>query len=184
VIWKADVFACFEDQYLYFLEGTKENHENPWSEQPMLQSRWEQGSVAYVISRKCWFRISFCKHATAIMTVLTKPYFVFLTATHARKHSFWIAQSSGESACFPILFHPKMRDFSTYTDSWLQQQRFEVLTEVTVKITVLWNLMPCSLVERYQSFGRTCYFHLCSVDADSRFMRNILPFYQIVWRHI
>jgi hypothetical protein len=31
VNWKADVVACFEDQYLYFLEKTKDNHENPWS---------------------------------------------------------------------------------------------------------------------------------------------------------
>jgi hypothetical protein len=53
--WKAAV-ACFEDQCLYFLDGTIENYENPWSEQPMLQSRLEQGSVTYVFSRKYWSR--------------------------------------------------------------------------------------------------------------------------------
>jgi hypothetical protein len=37
---------------------------------------------------------------------------------------------------------------------------FGVLTAVTMKITVFWDVTPCSLVERYQCFGRTCCFHL------------------------
>jgi len=37
--------------------------------------------------------------------------------------------------------------------------RFEVLV-VIVKITVLWNMMPFSLVERYQHFeGKTCHLY-------------------------
>jgi NAD-dependent SIR2 family protein deacetylase len=39
VNWKADVFACFEEQFLYFLE-------------PMLQSMLQPSSVTYVISKK------------------------------------------------------------------------------------------------------------------------------------
>jgi hypothetical protein len=37
---------------------------------------------------------------------------------------------------------------------------YKVLTAVNMKITLFWNVIPCSLVERYQCFGRTCCFHL------------------------
>jgi hypothetical protein len=35
--------------------------------------------------------------------------------------------------------------------------RLGVLTEVTVKMTLFWDLTPCSLVDIYQHFGGVCW---------------------------
>jgi hypothetical protein len=40
--------------------------------------------------------------------------------------------------------------------------RFEVLMTLNMKSSAFWYVMPCSLVDRYQCFGRTCYLHLQS----------------------
>jgi hypothetical protein len=37
--------------------------------------------------------------------------------------------------------------------------RFEFLATVTSKITVFWDLTPCSLVDVYQNFAGTCCNH-------------------------
>jgi hypothetical protein len=37
--------------------------------------------------------------------------------------------------------------------------RFEVLTVLSIEITVFWDMMPCSLVCTYHCFGGTCFFH-------------------------
>jgi hypothetical protein len=37
---------------------------------------------------------------------------------------------------------------------------FDVLTSVTVKIIVLWDVMACSVLEVYQCFGGTYCLHL------------------------
>lgn len=37
--------------------------------------------------------------------------------------------------------------------------RYEVLTALTVKITILWHVTPCSLVHDYQHFRVMCYLH-------------------------
>jgi hypothetical protein len=44
--------------------------------------------------------------------------------------------------------------------------KFEVFMAVDTKIRVIWDVMQCSLVDRYQSFRGTSYFHL----QDSRFL--------------
>jgi hypothetical protein len=38
--------------------------------------------------------------------------------------------------------------------------RFEVLTVVSIKSTVFWNVVPCSLVEVYKLIGGTYCVHL------------------------
>jgi hypothetical protein len=43
--------------------------------------------------------------------------------------------------------------------------RFEVLTAVTVKIAVFWNVTHCSLVSYYQRFGGTCCLHVLVKDV-------------------
>jgi hypothetical protein len=44
--------------------------------------------------------------------------------------------------------------------------RFEVLTGVTMKITVLWNMTPCSFVDRYQ-------LSLRPEHGGNSFLRNV-----------
>jgi hypothetical protein len=56
--------------------------------------------------------------------------------------------------------------------------RFEVITSVTMKITVFWDVMLCSLVDRYFSEGRPVSFYrvgeaFCPEDGGSRFLRNV-----------
>jgi hypothetical protein len=48
-----------------------------------------------------------------------------------------------------------------YLNTWacIMLLRFEVLTAMTMMITVLWNVMPCSLPEVYQCFRRSCSSH-------------------------
>jgi hypothetical protein len=38
--------------------------------------------------------------------------------------------------------------------------RLEVPTAVTIKITVVWDVMLCNAVDRYQRFERICCLHL------------------------
>jgi hypothetical protein len=37
--------------------------------------------------------------------------------------------------------------------------RFQALTAVNVKVVIFWDMTPCSLVDRYRCFRRTCHFH-------------------------
>jgi hypothetical protein len=46
--------------------------------------------------------------------------------------------------------------------------RFEVVTAMTMKITVFWGVTPCNLVERYRRFGGTCRFHIPPRRMDTR----------------
>jgi len=41
--------------------------------------------------------------------------------------------------------------------------RFQVLMAVHINITAFFNVMPCSLVDRYQSSGGTYCLHLQAV---------------------
>jgi hypothetical protein len=60
----------------------------------------------------------------------------------------------------------------------ITDMRLENLMAVNVKITVFWDGMPCSLVDRYQCFGGTSYLQLqgrryhipeyCHVLSDCR----------------
>jgi hypothetical protein len=60
--------------------------------------------------------------------------------------------SLGPSAYFgfSLLSHREIRFCSS----------FEVLTDANIKITVFWDVMPCSLVNRCQNFGGMCYLYL------------------------
>jgi hypothetical protein len=51
---------------------------------------------------------------------------------------------------------------------------------IILKITVLWNLTSCSLINVYWCYGRTCCLHL----QDWRFLRNISNHLLTTWRHI
>jgi hypothetical protein len=44
--------------------------------------------------------------------------------------------------------------------SYITHVRFEVITTVTVKNAVFWDVTPCSLVEVYRYFGRIFCMHL------------------------
>jgi len=46
--------------------------------------------------------------------------------------------------------------------------RYEVLTAVTLKVAVSWDMMLCSLVEVHQCFKVFCCLHIRSEDGDSR----------------
>jgi hypothetical protein len=61
--------------------------------------------------------------------------------------------------------------------------KFEVVTAVTVKITVLWDVTSCNLIETYRRFGgRQSIFELqeCSEIEGCTFLQNVgifLPHY-------
>lgn len=52
--------------------------------------------------------------------------------------------------------------------------RFEVIMSVSIKISVIWVMTSCSLIDRYQHFGRTCYF-LVSWRQITELQKNLLP---------
>jgi hypothetical protein len=41
--------------------------------------------------------------------------------------------------------------------------RFDAITVDSDKTTIIWNLMPCSLVDRYQGFRETFRIHVQSI---------------------
>jgi hypothetical protein len=49
--------------------------------------------------------------------------------------------------------------------------RFEVLIAMNMKVTFFWDVTPCSLVARDQSFEGTCASNYPE-DGDSKFLRN------------
>jgi hypothetical protein len=53
-----------------------------------------------------------------------------------------------------------------------------------MKMTVLWNVMPCSLVDIYWRFGgKFCLHHLTIKWRKHKYLRNTLNIYQIKRRH-
>jgi hypothetical protein len=48
--------------------------------------------------------------------------------------------------------------------------RFEVHTAVTMNARVIWNVTLCHLVDQYQDFGGTYFFHL----QDRRMIFEVL----------
>lgn len=52
-----------------------------------------------------------------------------------------------------------MKGINSYTDD-NNIVMFEVLMAVTMKITVSWDVMSCSLDVRYQGFGENCCLSL------------------------
>jgi hypothetical protein len=47
--------------------------------------------------------------------------------------------------------------------SWLCT-RLEVVTVVNIKITVFWDITPCSLIDIYRYFGETCFLRIQSIQ--------------------
>lgn len=43
----------------------------------------------------------------------------------------------------------------------------------TLRKLYLWDMVLCSLLERLQCFGGTCYLYFCQEDGGSRLIRNI-----------
>jgi hypothetical protein len=65
--------------------------------------------------------------------------------------------------------------------------RFEVLTLVAMKIILLWNETPCSLVDLYQFFGSTACISqniFCLEDKHIIFLKKMLCVYQTANHHI
>jgi hypothetical protein len=79
----------------------------------------------------------------------------------------------------------------------------EVLMAVTVKITMFWNVTPCSLVEVYWRFGGTCYLRRQASSSacfllpasgflgffypegrDTTFLEKLMSFYRTTRLHI
>lgn len=52
-----------------------------------------------------------------------------------------------------------------------------------IKITVVfWVVVPCSLVESYKCFGRTCWLHLQGTRVNS--FETVVTFYQTLQHHL
>lgn len=66
---------------------------------------------------------------------------------------------------------------------WHHHVTFEALKAVEMKITVLRNVMPCSLVDIYWRFGRKFCLHNLTIKWGSTFLRSTLNIYQIKRRH-
>jgi hypothetical protein len=61
--------------------------------------------------------------------------------------------------------------------------RFGVLTAVTVKKTVFWDVTPCSLVEVFQSLGRMYCLVQDTLNIEARISEESVN-YQTIRRHI
>jgi hypothetical protein len=64
----------------------------------------------------------------------------------------------------------------------MYNMRFDILTAIDVKITIL-NILSCSITNRCQKFGRTSYLHLQvrkvnREDGGRIFLQNKVPIYQ------
>jgi hypothetical protein len=57
----------------------------------------------------------------------------------------------------------------------LQWQNIFFLTEVKIKITLLWDVTPCSLIEWYECFGRT-YCRFYPEYVGSRSLQSVVTF--------
>jgi hypothetical protein len=65
--------------------------------------------------------------------------------------------------------------------------RFEVLTFVAMKIMLLWNETPCSLVDFYHLFESTAcmsQYIFCHQDRGLMFLTNVLCVYQTANHHM
>jgi hypothetical protein len=63
---------------------------------------------------------------------------------------------------------------------------FQVLTVVSMKITVFWDVAPCSLVEVYRYFRGACCLHhqgALIMEAAIKSEKSV-NFYQTAWRNI
>jgi hypothetical protein len=61
--------------------------------------------------------------------------------------------------------------------------RFEVLTAVSIEITLFWNMMPCTQVDSYSHFGER------SIDWNLKtkaihFSKMLVSIYWTTWCHI
>jgi hypothetical protein len=58
----------------------------------------------------------------------------------------------------------RMNEATSHLDSWLVHNQniplFQVFMMINTKIMVYGEVMSCSLVDRYQHFGKTCYLQL------------------------
>jgi hypothetical protein len=57
--------------------------------------------------------------------------------------------------------------------NWLCVVTSQVDAALTPKTPILWDIPPCSLVDGYWRFGRTCCLYFCRRDGLSRLSRNV-----------
>jgi hypothetical protein len=79
----------------------------------------------------------------------------------------------------------KLNTVLLYNAEQFEFTRFEVLTSVNISIKVFWDISPCSLVDRYQSFGGAVCLHLQSIRV---FIKNLFctvscKARKVEWRH-
>jgi hypothetical protein len=72
--------------------------------------------------------------------------------------SCWVTTGSQVSSWRTHQVNWKLRRLSHFR--WHFYMWFGVLTAVTMKITVFWDVRPCSLVDCYQRSGKPCYFNI------------------------
>jgi hypothetical protein len=76
-----------------------------------------------------------------------------------------------------VLFYTSSLTIQTHilVTQYYMEVRFEVFAEATMKITVFWDMSPCSLIDGYWHFGGTslCLLTLCSHVLDATFVTPI-----------
>jgi hypothetical protein len=71
--------------------------------------------------------------------------------------------------------------FSVVMRSWLLV-RFQVVTAVSIKMTVFWDVAPCSLAEVYQCFRGVCCCAIIALMLEiSGTSETSVNFYQTTW---
>jgi hypothetical protein len=64
---------------------------------------------------------------------------------------------------------------------WVLKYRFQVLTVASMKMTAFWDIVPCSLIEVYRSFGREYCFHHQGDDDPSKIPSDPTDSYTSSW---
>jgi hypothetical protein len=60
---------------------------------------------------------------------------------------------------------------------------FQVLAAASMKMTIFWNIMPCSLIEIYRRFKDACLLIALMMEAAST-SETLVNFYQTTRRNI
>jgi hypothetical protein len=60
---------------------------------------------------------------------------------------------------------------------------FEVITAVNIHVIILWNVTPCSVVDRYECFSGICCLYFSTVMLEAAFSYEMfVPIFQFTGR--